>query len=150
MITSSDFRSAADSHMAAEKEKLSGKVLIAEDNDINTEIAKRIFESMGLEVIPAENGACAVDLFSSSKPDEYRAIFMDIQMPVMNGYEATKALRGMNRLDAKTVPIIAMTADAFSAAIEHSKSVGMTDYVTKPLDANLLRTILEKLWDRHR
>lgn len=136
--------------MAAEKEKLSGKVLIAEDNDINTEIAKRIFESMGLEVIPAENGACAVDLFSSSKPDEYRAIFMDIQMPVMNGYEATKALRGMNRLDAKTVPIIAMTADAFSAAIEHSKSVGMTDYVTKPLDANLLRTILEKLWDRHR
>jgi len=122
----------------AEK-KLNGTVLLAEDNEINTEIAKRILESLGLSVVHAENGARAVELFSTSAAGEYRAVLMDIQMPVMNGYDATRAIREMNRPDAKSVPIIAMTADAFTAAVEHSKAVGMTGYVTKPLDVHRLR-----------
>ena len=125
-------------------EKMSGTVLLAEDNAINREIAKRILEKLGLGVIHAENGARAVELFSASAPSEYRAILMDIQMPVMNGYDAARAIRELNRPDAKSIPIIAMTADAFTAAVEHSKAVGMTDYVTKPLDVNLLRDALEK------
>jgi CheY-like chemotaxis protein len=125
-------------------EKMSGTVLLAEDNAINREIAKRILEKLGLGVIHAENGARAVELFSASAPSEYRAILMDIQMPVMNGYDAARAIRELNRPDAKSSPIIAMTADAFTAAVEHSKAVGMTDYVTKPLDVNLLRDALEK------
>lgn len=124
--------------------KLSGSVLLAEDNEINMEIAKRILETLGLSVTHAENGERAVALFSASQPGEFRSILMDIQMPVMNGYDATKAIRAMDRPDAKTIPIIAMTADAFSAAIEHSRAVGMTGYVTKPLDIKLLREVLAK------
>lgn len=126
------------------EEKLTGTVLLAEDNEINTEIAKRILENLGLSVVHAENGARAVELFSASAPGAYRAVLMDIQMPVMNGYDATKAIRELGRPDAKKIPIIAMTADAFTAAVEHSKTVGMTDYVTKPLDVDLLREALEK------
>jgi len=124
--------------------KLSGTVILAEDNAINTEIAKRILEKLGLSVVHAENGARAVELFSASAPGEYRAVLMDIQMPVMNGYDATRAIRELNRPDAKSVPIIAMTADAFTAAIERSMAVGMTDYVTKPLNVDLLREALAK------
>ena len=124
--------------------KLTGTVLLAEDNAINAEIAKRILEKLGLSIVRAENGARAVELFSASAPGGYRAILMDIQMPVMNGYDATKAIRELSRPDAKSIPIIAMTADAFTAAVEHSRAVGMTDYVTKPLDVDVLRAALEK------
>lgn len=79
-----------------------------------------------------------------SDPGTFKAVLMDIQMPVMNGYDATSAIRSLPREDAQSIPIIAMTADAFSAAIEHSKAVGMNDYVTKPIDPNMLRTVLEK------
>jgi len=128
----------------AAQEKMSGTVLLAEDNAINTEIARRILEKLGLSVVHAENGARAVELFTASAPGAYRAILMDIQMPVMNGYDATKAIRELNRPDAKSIPVIAMTADAFTAAIEHSRAVGMTDYVTKPLDVNRLRDALAR------
>ncbi|MEA5049961.1 MAG: PAS domain-containing protein [Oscillospiraceae bacterium] len=124
--------------------KLSGAVLLAEDNAINMEIAKRILESFGLRVVHAENGAHAVRLFSASEPGGYRAVLMDIQMPVMNGYDAAKAIRELNRPDAKSVPIIAMTADAFTAAVEHSRAVGMTDYVTKPIAPEVLFGALSK------
>ena len=122
----------------------SGTVLLAEDNILNTEIAERILESIGLSVVHAENGKAAVELFTSSAPGTFAAVLMDIQMPVMNGYEAAEQIRALCRRDAGTVPIIAMTADAFSAAIEHSRAVGMNDYVTKPIDPEMLRRALEK------
>lgn len=128
---------------------LSGLLLLAEDNIMNTEIAERILDSMGFAVDHAENGKRAVELFSASKPGTYRAILMDIQMPLMNGYEATQHIRELDRSDANSVPIIAMTADAFSAAIEHSKEVGMTDYVTKPISPQRLRDVLEKSFSKN-
>lgn len=121
---------------------LEGKVLLCEDNEINMEIAKRLLQSLGLKEDWAANGKEALARFSASLPGEYRAIFMDIQMPLMNGYEATEAIRALPRPDAKIIPIIAMTADAFTAAMEHSKKVGMTGYVTKPLDGQMLRDAL--------
>lgn len=127
-------------------EKLSGSVLLAEDNIVNTEIALRMLTSFGLNVVHAENGKKAVELFKHSDPGTFEAILMDIQMPIMNGYEATKAIRGMDRADAGNIPIIAMTADAFSAALEHSREVGMNDYVTKPIDARHLQEVLQKHW----
>ena len=123
---------------------LSGTLLLAEDNVLNTEIAERILETLGFTTMHAENGQKAVELFAAQKPGTFKAVLMDIQMPVINGYEATTAIRALPRDDAQTVPIIAMTADAFSAAVEHSKTVGMNDYVTKPIDPDMLRSVLEK------
>lgn len=123
---------------------LQGRILLAEDNDINAEIEKRILETLGLTSDRAENGQKAIELFQEAPRDTYCAILMDIQMPIMNGYETTSALRRLERPDAQSIPIIAMTADAFSAAIEHSKSVGMNGYVTKPLDVKLLRETIAK------
>ena len=122
----------------------SGRILLTEDNEINKEIAQRILETFGLDVVHAENGKRAVEQFAEEPPGSYDVILMDIQMPVMNGYDASKAIRAMNRPDARKIPIIAMTADAFSAAIEHSRYVGMTDYLTKPLDIKLLWEVLVK------
>ncbi len=127
-----------------EKTPLAGKILLAEDNEINTYIAVRLLTAFGLEVETAENGRRAVALFSASKPWEYNAVLMDIQMPLLNGYEATSQIRALPRADAAAVPIIAMTADAFSAAQEESRRVGMDDYITKPLAPEVLRNVLEK------
>ncbi|MCI2069029.1 MAG: ATP-binding protein [Bacilli bacterium] len=124
--------------------KLSGCVLVAEDNEINREICRRILETLGLKVVLVENGKKALEVFISSKPQEFNLILMDIQMPVMNGYDATRNLRALSRKDAKTIPIIAMTADAFSAAVEHSKAAGMNGYITKPLDVARLQESLAK------
>ena len=126
---------------------LSGKILLAEDNEINTEIAVRILESMGLQVVHAENGEKAASLFEMSYVGEYAAILMDIQMPVMNGYEAAEKIRHMDRDDAGTIPMIAMTADAFTEALEHSRQAGMNDYIVKPIDIVRLRNTLNK-WIR--
>ena len=126
---------------------LSGKILLAEDNEINTEIAVRILESMGLQVVHAENGEKAASLFEMSYVGEYAAILMDIQMPVMNGYEAAEKIRHMDRDDAGTIPMIAMTADAFTEALEHSRQAGMDDYIVKPIDIVRLRNTLNK-WIR--
>ena len=104
---------------------LRGKVLLAEDNPVNTEIAVRILESFGLRVDCAENGAKALERFSASAPGEYGAILMDIQMPLMNGYEAARAIRALSRPDAAAVPILAMTADAFAESVERSARAGM-------------------------
>jgi signal transduction histidine kinase/CheY-like chemotaxis protein len=123
--------------------RLSGRVLLAEDNPLNTEIARRILQELGLESVHAANGREAVELFAASPPGTYRAILMDIQMPLMNGYEATAAIRALDRPDARSIPILAMTADAFSAAMEHSRSAGMDDYLTKPIDPRRLQAALE-------
>ena len=99
---------------------LSGNILLAEDNIINTDIEKRILGSLGLNITHAENGKIACDLFEYSTPGQYDLILMDIQMPVMNGYDATTYIRSLNRPDSNSIPIVAMSADAFSAAIVFS------------------------------
>jgi signal transduction histidine kinase/CheY-like chemotaxis protein/PAS domain-containing protein len=122
--------------------KLSGRVLLAEDNEINVEIAVRILESFGLDVRVAKNGAKAFEAFESSETGEFSLILMDIQMPVMDGYEATQKIRALMRPDAKVVPIIAMTADAFAEAVERCKKCGMNEHVAKPIDPAALRKVL--------
>ena len=121
-----------------ENRRLTGKVLLAEDNEINTEIAVRILDSLGLQIDHVENGRQAVEIFSTSAQGEYCAVLMDIQMPVMNGYEAARAIRSLPRTDAKNTPIIAMTADAFEESVREAKSAGMNGYVTKPINPGQL------------
>lgn len=131
------------------KEKvLTGRVLLAEDNEINVEIAMRILESFGLEIDVAENGQAAVDLFRASCPGTYDAILMDIQMPFLTGYEAAERIRIEERSRGGCVPIIAMTADAFSAARQRCIEVGMNDYITKPIHPKLLKDTLLKWMEK--
>lgn len=120
------------------------RALLAEDNLLNREIAKEILEMAGLTVDEAEDGKAALDQFSSSPEGFYQIIFMDIQMPVMNGYEAAKAIRGTDRSDAKTVPIIAMTANAFAEDVQESRQAGMDEHLAKPIDFEKLDRVLEK------
>ncbi len=110
------------------------KILVAEDNELNMEIAKFLLEEDGAEVIPAVNGQEAVHIFEKSALFEINAILMDIMMPVMNGHEATRKIRKMNREDAGTVPIIAMTANAFTDDRIAAKNAGMNEHLAKPLD----------------
>jgi len=124
--------------------KLNGKILVAEDNAINVEIVKRILDEFGLESDIAENGKKAADMFACSEEGTYSAVLMDIQMPLMNGYDATKAIRKLERKDAVRIPVIAMTADAFRDAMERGLESGMDDYLTKPIDKKLLYSILSK------
>lgn len=121
-----------------ENHTLSGKALLAEDNELNMEIALRLLEQFGLTVETAPNGLRALEKFSSSKPGTFALILMDIQMPVMNGYEATKKIRSLDRPDAKEIPIIAMTADAFADDVTKSISSGMNAHVAKPINPDQL------------
>lgn len=124
---------------------LEGKrILLVEDNELNREIAFELLSMQGMLIETAENGLDAVQAFRSSNPGYYNAILMDIQMPVMDGYEAAAAIRLLDRDDAKTVPILAMTANAFITDISKAYSVGMNDYITKPIDVNGLNRTLEK------
>ena len=132
----------------AADERLSGRVLLAEDNAINTEIAVRILDSLGIQADRAENGRQAAELFRASQPEQYRAVLMDIQMPVMNGYEATRAIRALDRPDAKTVPILAMTADAFEESVRAAAAAGMNGYITKPIEPRQLYAVLRQSMGR--
>lgn len=114
------------------------KVLVAEDNDLNMEIIKYVLETAGMEVTEAFDGKQAVDKFAESEPGHYEVILMDVMMPEMNGIEATKAIRGLGREDAKKIPIIAMTANAFAEDMEKTKNAGMNDHLAKPIDTKLL------------
>ena len=126
------------------KAVLSGRILLVEDNEINAEITKRILEVFGLAADWMENGALAVECFTKAEAGTYQAILMDIQMPIMDGYDATKAIRASSHKDAKTIPIIALTADAFQDAIDRAHQAGMDDYITKPLEPALLKQVLLK------
>lgn len=120
------------------------KVLLVEDNDLNREIAVELLQMQGLQVDAVENGRCGVERFAASAPGEYGCILMDIQMPVMNGYDATRAIRGMKRRDARTIPILALTANAFSADLGKARSAGMNDHVAKPIDIDYLVEVLQR------
>ncbi|MFA6775963.1 MAG: response regulator, partial [Sphaerochaetaceae bacterium] len=125
---------------------LKGTVLVAEDHPINAQITKRIMENAGMTVELAENGRLAVQRFLVSEPGTFSLILMDIQMPVMDGYQATREIRRLPRPDAKTVPIIAMTANAFAEDVKRCIEAGMNAHVPKPIDSELLfRTILDVL-----
>ena len=119
-------------------------ILLAEDNELNMEIAGFMLQSAGAEMTKAWNGQETVELFRNSEPGEFDVILMDIMMPVMNGYEATKMIRSLDREDAKTIPIIAMTANAFTEDRLRAKEAGMDDHVAKPVDVNLLIKVIRK------
>jgi signal transduction histidine kinase/ActR/RegA family two-component response regulator len=126
---------------------LSGlKILLVEDNAMNREIAVSILEKLGLVVDTAEDGQVAVDKFRHSLPGTYQCILMDIQMPVLDGYEATKAIRSSSHVEASTMPIIAVTADVFAEDVARVTACGMNGYVSKPLDyKKLIQVLLDVL-----
>ncbi len=120
------------------------RALLVEDNLLNSEIAKEILEMGGLEVECAYDGAEAVDMVSTCTDGYYDIVFMDIQMPKMNGNDATRAIRAMKREWCRTVPIIAMTANAFAEDVQAAKTIGMNEHIAKPLDLSRLATVLNK------
>ena len=120
------------------------RVLLVEDNELNMEIAEFMLENEGVKVVKAENGRQAVEAFDASRPGEIELILMDVMMPVMNGLEAARRIRSLNRPDAKTVPIFAMTANAFADDVERSRQAGMNEHLTKPLDAETLKKMIGK------
>lgn len=127
-------------------EELKGlKVLVAEDNDLNYEIAYELLSEYGLVLSRAEDGAVALDAIDSSEPGYYDLILMDMQMPVMDGLEATREIRKLNREDAKKIPIIAMTANAFAEDALACREAGMNSHVAKPIKVKLLLETILKL-----
>ena len=120
------------------------RVLLAEDNELNWEIAEELLSSQGLTLDWAEDGHVCVDMFQAKDPGYYDAVLMDLRMPIMNGYEATEAIRGLDRPDAKTIPIIAMTADAFAEDIKKCLDCGMNAHVAKPIDVREVSRLLQK------
>ena len=125
--------------------KLQGKrALVVEDNDLNMEIACEILKTTGMSIETAIDGIEAVDLITSSPDGYYDIVFMDIQMPKMNGYDATRAIRAQNRPYLKQVPIIAMTANAFAEDVQAARTVGMNWHISKPLELHALKSVLER------
>ena len=118
------------------------KVLLVEDNDLNMEIAEFMLTNEGVNVVKAVNGQQAVEAFEASRPGDFDVILMDVMMPVMDGMEATRRIRSLNRPDAKTIPIFAMTANAFADDVERSRQAGMNEHLTKPLDAAVLTKMI--------
>ncbi len=128
---------------------LGGKrILLVEDNEMNREIAAEIISDLGIRVECAEDGKEALDIYLEKGAGYYDLIFMDIQMPVMNGYQATEAIRASNRRDAGTIPIVAMTANAFTEDIIASKNAGMNEHITKPLSLEQLVGCIVR-WTKH-
>lgn len=125
---------------------LKGKpILIVEDNELNMEIIHTILDKYEAKIEEAYDGQQALERIRQSKEGEYDLILMDIMMPVMNGYEATKMIRSLDREDAKVIPIIAMTANAFTEDRLRAKEAGMNEHIAKPFDAKLLVKIIHKL-----
>ncbi len=117
-------------------------ILLTEDNELNMEIAEFVLQNEGAVVTKTWNGQEAVEIFRKSEPDEFDVILMDIMMPVKNGYEAAKMIRSMDREDAKTIPIIAMTANAFTEDRLKAKEAGMDEHIAKPVDPELLVKVI--------
>ena len=122
-------------------------ILLAEDNELNMEISEFVLRNEGADVTKAWNGQEAVERFRKSRVGEFNVILMDIMMPVKNGYEAARLIRSLDREDAKTIPIIAMTANAFTEDRIRAKEAGMDEHVAKPVDAELLVKVIHKLAD---
>ena len=121
------------------------RFLCAEDNELNAEILMELLKFEGAECTICENGKRILEAFEQSVPGEYDMILMDVQMPVMNGYEATEAIRRSSHEQAKTIPIIAMTANAFSEDMQHSFAAGMNAHISKPVDMKLLKKTIRNI-----
>lgn len=129
---------------AAEIELLGRHILVAEDNELNWEIINELLTDIGMELDWTENGQLCVEKFEKSDPGYYDAILMDVRMPIMDGYEATRSIRSLSRPDAKTIPIIAMTADAFSEDIKRCLDSGMNAHTAKPINLDEVLALLKK------
>ena len=121
------------------------RILLVEDNEINREIASLILEDAGFEIEEAENGQIALDKVSSSQPGDYDAVLMDVQMPVMDGYEATRAIRALDDERLAGIPIIAASANAFEEDVQASKDAGMNAHISKPLDVDKVMQVLAEV-----
>ena len=119
-------------------------ILLVEDNELNMDISEILLTDAGANITKAVNGQQAVDIFRENKPGTFDMILMDIMMPVMNGYEATKSIRSLERTDAKEIPIIAMTANAFAEDVEKAKQAGMTAHLGKPLDVRQMMQVIAR------
>ena len=128
----------------AEEKFENKRILLVEDNELNREIAKVMLVDKGIVVEDARNGKEAVDMFASSPQDYYDLIFMDVQMPIMNGYEATRAIRNLKREEAKSIPIVAMTANAFADDVDDALNAGMNEHFPKPIDPKSLDRLLHR------
>ena len=120
------------------------RILLVEDVEINMEIAEAVLSAAGVQIEKAYNGQEAVEMVRRQPEGYYDLIFMDIQMPVMDGYEATRWIRGMDRADAGTIPIVALSANSLDRDIENSQKSGMNGHIPKPIDLNMLEGILKK------
>lgn len=123
----------------------SGRILLAEDNELNQEIAVEILNEAGFDVEVADNGQIAVDMLKESEPGYYRLILMDVQMPVMNGYEATKTIRKLENTELASIPILAMTANAFEEDKQTALASGMNGHIAKPIDISKLFESMDKI-----
>lgn len=141
-------RCAGEAERLAEPDPASlagARVLLAEDNELNWDVASELLGACGLELDWAENGRECVERFSASEPGHYDAILMDLRMPEMTGYEATRAIRALDRPDARSVPIVAMTADAFEEDRRRAREAGMDAHVAKPVDVAEVLRVLARL-----
>ena len=135
-----------DSNFAQDIDFTKIKLLLVEDNEINREIASLILEEFGFQLDTAENGKVAVEKVANSTPGDFDAVLMDIQMPVMNGYEATAEIRKLENKKLANIPIIAMTANAFAEDIQRAKAAGMNSHIAKPIDIpQMIQTLTEDL-----
>ncbi len=121
------------------------RVLLVEDNEINCEIVEYILKDAGMEVVTANDGKAAVDAFAASEPGTFDCVLMDLMMPVMSGYEASRVIRGLGREDAETVPIIALSANAFEEDIALAKDAGMNEHLAKPVDIQKMFQVISRL-----
>lgn len=134
-----------DKETKSERTLRIGRILLTEDNELNQEIAEEILTEAGFTVEIAENGKRAVEMIKNSEPGYYQLILMDIQMPVMDGYQATKAIRKLADKELASIPIVAMTANAFEEDKQAALRYGMNAHITKPIDINILFDTLDKM-----
>lgn len=122
-----------------------GNILLVEDNELNQEIAVTILEEAGFTTEVAENGQIAVDMVKNSKPGQYQIVLMDVQMPVMDGYEAARAIRQLPDKALASIPILAMTANAFGEDKQEALRSGMNGHIAKPIDIEKLINTLDEM-----
>ena len=122
-----------------------GRILLAEDVELNQEIATVILQDAGFQTEIAGNGKIAVDMLENSEPGYYQLVLMDVQMPEMNGYEATKAIRKLENKELASIPVIAMTANAFEEDKQEALKSGMNAHIAKPIDIEKLFAVLDKI-----
>ncbi|MBQ9346598.1 MAG: amino acid permease [Oscillibacter sp.] len=145
-LAAEDEADQADAESAASMDFTGVRLLLAEDNAINREIATLLLEEAGFVLDTAENGKIAVEKVAASRPGDYQCVLMDIQMPVMDGYEAAQAIRRLKNKELARIPIVAMTANAFSEDIQAAKDAGMNSHISKPIDVHkMMETLAEVL-----